>query len=95
MINLLVDIPMNDEVLDPPMQAGRLLYVAVLNGDPDDLFQFVEADGREDRQGFVIGVGRAGQRVVDAVLDCQRDFVGGVGERVLVCGGGLRGAGIC
>ena len=50
MINLLVDIPMNDEALNPPikMRLWCIGRVAVLNGCPDDLLQFAEADRRSD-----------------------------------------------
>lgn len=62
MIDLLIDIPMDDKGLDPPVHRQRTSTgrVAVLDRDPDGLFQGVEADGGRDGEDFVVRVGGAG-----------------------------------
>ena len=89
-MNLLIDIPMNDETFDPPVKTKEPSWcstghhIATLDSRPDALFECGEPDEGRDGDDCMIGVRYAGQWIRDVVLDCEGDFVGGDGRELVL-----------
>ena len=92
MVYLLVDIPMHNQGFNPAIQTESMWWagmITILYDDPDSLFELVQADGRRDGHGCVVGIAGPCHQVGDAVLDRKGDFVGGERQRVLDDGGSV------